>query len=61
MTKKVHMFGRKSLDQAKLYVQNNSEKDLIILRDDRGRIAVCNPRTAPELRTKGFKLIDSAV
>jgi hypothetical protein len=59
MTKKVHMFGRKSLDQAKLYVQNNSEKDLIILRDDRGRIAVCSPHTAPELKTKGFKLLDS--
>jgi hypothetical protein len=58
MTKKVHMFGRKSLDQAKLYVQNNSGKDLIILKDDRGRIAVCSPHTAPELKTKGFKSID---
>jgi hypothetical protein len=60
MTKKVHMFGRKSLDQAKLYVQSNSEKDLIILRNDRGRIAVCSPNTAPELKTKGFIPIDSA-
>jgi hypothetical protein len=60
MTRKVHMFGRKSLDLAKLYVQDNSGKDLIILKNDRGRIAVCSPNTALELKTKGFKPIDSA-
>jgi hypothetical protein len=59
MTKKVRMFGRKSLDQARLYVQNNPEKDLIILKDARGRIAVCSPHTGQELKTQGFQLIDS--
>lgn len=59
MTKKVYMFGRKSLERAQLYVQNNPEKDLIILKDDRGRIAVCSPLTAPELKTKGFQPINS--
>ena len=59
MTKKVHMFGRKSLDQAQLYVQNKPEKDLIILKDARGRIAVCSPHVAQELKTKGFQLMDS--
>jgi hypothetical protein len=53
------MFGRKSLDQAQLHVQNNPEKDLIILKDARGRIAVCSPHVAQELKTKGFQLIDS--
>jgi hypothetical protein len=59
VTKRVHMFGRKSLDQAQLHVQNHPERDLIILKDARGRIAVCNPRLAQELKTKGFQLIDS--
>jgi hypothetical protein len=59
MTKKVHMFGRKSLDQARLYIQNNPGKELIILKNSRGRIAVCSPRIAPELKTKGFQPIDS--
>jgi hypothetical protein len=59
MTKKVHMFGRKSLDQAQLHVQNNPGKDLIILKDARGRIAVCSPHVAQELKADGFQLIDS--
>lgn len=59
MTKRVHMFGRKSLDQARLHVQNNPGKELIILKDARGRIAVCKPLVAQELKTKGFQLIVS--
>ena len=59
MTKRVHMFGRKSLDQARLYVQNNPAKNLLILKDVRGRIAVCGPQTAQELKATGFQLIDS--
>lgn len=58
MTKKVHMFGRKSLDQAQLHVQNNPEKDLIMLKDPRGRIAVCSPVVAQELKAKGFQVIE---
>jgi uroporphyrinogen-III synthase len=53
------MFGRKSLDQARLYVQNNPAKNLLILKDVRGRIAVCGPQTAQELKATGFQLIDS--
>ncbi len=58
MTKRVHMFGRKSLDQAQLLVQNNPGKDLIILKNPRGRIAVCSPHVAQELKANGFQLID---
>jgi hypothetical protein len=58
MTKRVHMFGRKSLDQAQLLVQNNPGKDLIILKNSRGRIAVCSPHVAQELKANGFQLID---
>ena len=58
MTKRVHMFGRKSLDQAQLLVQNNPGKDLIILKNPRGRIAVCSPDVAQELKANGFQLTD---
>lgn len=57
MTKKVYMFGRKSLDQAQLHVQNNPGKDLVILKNERGRIAVCSPHVAQELKADGFHLV----
>jgi hypothetical protein len=58
MTKKVYMFGRNSLDQAQLHVQNNPGKDLVILKDPRGRIAVCRSSAAQELKANGFQLIE---
>jgi hypothetical protein len=60
MVKNVHMFGRNSLEKARLYVQEHPNRDLVILKDSRTwRIAVCSPRLVPELKAKGFQLIDS--
>ena len=60
MTKRVHMFGRNSLEKARLYVQEYPKRDLVILKDSRTwRIAVCSPSIAPELKAKGFQLIES--
>ena len=60
MTKRVHMFGRNSLEKARLYVQEHSKRDLVILKNSRTwRIAVCSPRMAQELVAKGFRSIES--
>jgi hypothetical protein len=58
MTKKVNIFGRRSLDNARLYVQAHPQKSLVILKNERGRIAVCKPQMAQELKTKGYQPID---
>jgi hypothetical protein len=34
-------------------------RNLVILKDARGRIAVCNPHAAQGLKTKGFQPVDS--
>ena len=55
MTKKVYLFGRNSLDKARLHVQQHPEKNLVILKDSQTwRIAVCSPSMAEELKAKGF-------
>lgn len=60
MAKKVKMYGRKSLDKARQYVQEHSNRDLVILKNDQTRrIAVCSSYTAQELKPKGFRPMDS--
>lgn len=59
MSKRVHMFGRKSLDQAKLFIESHPERSLIILKDPRGRIAVCSPLATQDLKAKGFQPVAS--
>lgn len=59
MSKKVHMFGRRSLDKAELYLQDHPESSLIILKDPRGRLAVCSPHLAQELKVDGFQPLES--
>ncbi len=60
MAKKVNMYGRKSLDQARQYVQEHPNRDLVILKNDHTRrIAVCSPHTAEDLKPKGFRPVDS--
>lgn len=59
MTKRVYMFGRNSLDKAQRHVQSHPDGNLIMLKDARGRIAVCSPNLAQELKAKGFQPIDA--
>jgi hypothetical protein len=59
VTKKVRLFGPRSLDQATQYVQNHRGQSLILLKAPDRRIAVCGETTAVELKTKGFTPIDT--
>ena len=59
MTKKVRLYGPRSLDQARQYVQNHQGQDLILLKSPDRRIAVCGATTAVELKAKGFTAIDA--
>jgi hypothetical protein len=59
MSKQVYKFGRKSFENAQEYVQSHPGKSLIILKDSKGKFAVCNSQMAQELKTKGFQQIDS--
>lgn len=59
MTKKVHMFGKNGLEKARMHVQTHQNKSLVILKDATGRVAVCNPRLAQDLKAKGFHPVDS--
>ena len=60
MTKQVDMYGRNSLDKARQYVQEHSNRDLVILQSNQTRqIAVCSPQKAQELKSKGFLPVDS--
>lgn len=59
MTKRVYIFGRNSLDKARQHVQKHHRRDLVILTNSRGQVAVCSPRTAQGLKAKGFQPVDS--
>jgi hypothetical protein len=59
MTKKVYIFGRNSLDKARLHVQKHHKQNLVLLQDTRGQIAVCSPHIAQKLRARGFQPISS--
>jgi hypothetical protein len=60
VAKKVDMYGRNSLEKARQYVQEHPTRSLVILKsDETWRIAVCSPHTAQELKTKGFRPVDS--
>lgn len=60
MTKKVDMYGRNSLEKAQQYVKEHSNRDLVVLTNDHTRrIAVCSSHTAQELKSKGFRPVES--
>lgn len=60
MPKKVRMYGPNSLERAQLYVDQHPDRDLVILKDSRTRrIAVCSPKMAEELRTQGFRPVET--
>ena len=59
VTKKVYLFGTRSLDQAKRHVQKHHEQNLVLLKAPDRRIAVCGAATALELKAKGFTPIDA--
>ena len=60
MTKKVRMYGRDSLERARLYVQKHPERDLVILKNSQTwQIAVCSSDMAAELKTQGFQPVAS--
>lgn len=59
MTKKVYLFGPRSLDQAKRHIQRHHEQNLVLLKAPDRRIAVCGAVTVSELKAKGFTPIDA--
>jgi hypothetical protein len=58
VTKKVYLFGPRSLAQAQRHAQKHRGENLVILKAPDRRIAVCRATTALALRAKGFTAID---
>jgi hypothetical protein len=59
VTKKVYLFGPRSLDQAQRHAQKHRGQDLVLLKAPDRRIAVCGATTALELKAKGFTPLDA--
>ena len=59
MTKKVYLFGPRSLGQAQEHIRRHRNGTLVILKAPDRRFAVCKPAIALELKAKGFIPIDA--